>query len=178
MKKLLKHEIEGQQDTLHGFLNRISWLLAKFASQTNLKEKITQKQAIIHIPEQYAQLSSGNTFDGLQLFHEETKGKTTVKNGEKGRKKSAEYTLRVWIYLTAQGTIGYIESIEIQGQSSCLWQHNVWSLNEEQKFQSAREESHSIPGMTHTILKGIVLERLGVSFESRANGVIKQFLRS
>ncbi len=163
------HHPETSRTMFETFLGRVSWLLKRFATHEKLKNKIAQKQTVINIPEQYAKLSEGNTISGLQLFHCEKKGETTAK---------AKYTFRIWIYLTPDGSVGYVESIEIAGQESCSWQHNIWNLDEDSKFQTLREEEHSVPGMTHAILKGLLLERLGLSFESEANTAIKKFLKS
>jgi hypothetical protein len=174
-----KSEIEPIGRRLDGVLNRVGWLLTKFASHQKLKEKINEKQSVIEIPTQYAQLAEGNQIAGLQLYHTEKSGNTWLNIYDSSKQKTqVNYVLRFWIYVTADGSIGYVESTEIENQQNCSWQHNIWHLNQDQKFQITREEEHSVPGMTRLVLKGLLTERLGFNFEREANQVVEQFLNS
>ena len=78
------------------FLGRLGWLLTKFAKHEKLRSKIAQNQTTINIPEKYAKLNEGNTISGLQIFHCEKKGITSIENIKRGgEEKQTEYT---WVF--------------------------------------------------------------------------------
>lgn len=181
VSKFLADNQQKENSQLPGFLEKMRWLLEKFLANKQLKEKIKQRQITISIPTKYAQLEGGNTILGLELYHNEQKGTTSInisRSKNKIKQQTAQYTLRVWIYITENQSVGYLESVEIEGQPTCFWQHNVWSLDENGKFKSKKEEQHSIPHVSHGVFKGIILERFGVSFENHAQTAINNFLRN
>lgn len=179
MGKRIKEDESLTTPQAPGFLDRFGpWLIAKLVSLPSLSEQIKNKETEITIPTNYAQLKEGNVISGLLLFHAEKKNNVIMERVMGDQNIKQEHTLRIWIYVTAGGAIGYIESLEIQGQKKCSWQHSLWQMDKDDRLKVIKEDSHSVPGMTHAILRGILLERIGYAFERNVIRAIKDFSKN